>query len=532
MPTWDIYHYRGRVRLAQGRLREALADLRVAVRLARAWRWSAPAEDTARMGAEGWLAQVHAALIEAGNRLYMETRDPALLRETFEAAEENRSSSLRALLDRGQAQETEFAPEYWEALGQLQRAEVEALSGVAGAEDRLNRARAELIRMESASGDADLPRSDGMLERAQAGLDSGSALLGFHLGSADSWLWALDRGGLTLYRLPSREEIEPAIQAFRHAVQEDAPEAADRGARLHRILFGQLAPRFRQKTRWLLSLDDALFEVPFAALPEPGRPAGYAVESREITLVPGARYWLDSPRWKDAPESSSFLGIGDPIYNAADPRLGTRQGRAAAWLTPRLFASAEAGSALVLPRLVASGAELEACARAWNGDRMLLTGAAACRRNIMEQLRRDPAVVHFATHMLPGPGKAPDALIALSLTGGGEVELISPDDILRWRTHAGLVALSGCRSGEAAVLPGTGLVGLTRAWLAAGAHAVAGSRWETPDDEGGLFDALYRNLRRGTAGGALRLAQLEMIRSGGRRARPRYWGAYFVIGAE
>ena len=28
IPTWDTYHYRGRVRMAQGRLREALADLR------------------------------------------------------------------------------------------------------------------------------------------------------------------------------------------------------------------------------------------------------------------------------------------------------------------------------------------------------------------------------------------------------------------------------------------------------------------------------------------------------------------------
>ena len=35
IPTWDIYHYRGRVRMAQGRLRDALADLRIAVRLAR-----------------------------------------------------------------------------------------------------------------------------------------------------------------------------------------------------------------------------------------------------------------------------------------------------------------------------------------------------------------------------------------------------------------------------------------------------------------------------------------------------------------
>src|SRR5438105_5305426 len=32
IPTWDLYHHRGRVRLAQGRLNDAVADLRIAVR--------------------------------------------------------------------------------------------------------------------------------------------------------------------------------------------------------------------------------------------------------------------------------------------------------------------------------------------------------------------------------------------------------------------------------------------------------------------------------------------------------------------
>src|SRR5205823_3866593 len=78
IPTWDLYHHRGRVRLAQGRVAEAVADLRIAVRLGRDWRWSTPAEDSTRMGAGVWLEQVHSALVDAGNRLYLENRDPAL----------------------------------------------------------------------------------------------------------------------------------------------------------------------------------------------------------------------------------------------------------------------------------------------------------------------------------------------------------------------------------------------------------------------------------------------------------------------
>jgi CHAT domain-containing protein len=126
-------------------------------------------------------------------------------------------------------------------------------------------------------------------------------------------------------------------------------------------------------------------------------------------------------------------------------------------------------------------------------------------------------------------------LIALSLTEAKEAELLTPFEIAHWRTDAGLVVLSGCYSAQGAALPGTGLMGLTRAWLTAGARAVMSSRWPTPDEDGPLFKALYRNMRnerRADPGQALRTAQLEMIRSGGWHAQPRYWGAFFVIGGE
>ena len=97
------------------------------------------------------------------------------------------------------------------------------------------------------------------------------------------------------------------------------------------------------------------------------------------------------------------------------------------------------------------------------------------------------------------------------------------------------MVLSGCHSAAGATLRGSGLLGLTRAWLTAGARSVVASRWSTPDENGVLFRVFYSDLRRHNREGAaasLRTAQLEMLRSGGWRARPRYWGAYFVIGNE
>ena len=85
-------------------------------------------------------------------------------------------------------------------------------------------------------------------------------------------------------------------------------------------------------------------------------------------------------------------------------------------------------------------------------------------------------------------------MIALSLAPTGDAQVLSPLVISGWRIHAGLVALSGCHSAGGTALPGEGVMGLTRAWLAAGANSVVGSLWDTPDDDGQLFRELYRNL--------------------------------------
>jgi len=535
MPTWDIYYRRGLVRLRQGRLRGALADLRVALKLGRAWRWSAPPDPAARIGTEQWLNKVYAALIEAGNRLYLETGDQALLRETFEAAEENRAASLRALAGRT---DPEFLPAgFWEALGELERAEVQALrDGGAGAQERLEKAHARLVSLEASLGPAWQPLPGGLLERTRRALPANTAWFSFHLGDADSWVWAVDQNGLELYRLPARDRIEELVTVAATAIREDSVSADAAGAALYGTLFGAVAPRFRGKARWLLALDQKLFEVPMAALRE--QPGGPYVAERHITQVlPGVGYWLDAADRRRAPASPGlFVGVGDPIYNTADERLKKLPDLRQASLFPFPMAgkaAAEQKPTLMLPRLVASATELDACARAWQGERVLLEGSRASRREVAAQIERGPAVVHFATHFLEYPGKQADSMIALGLDRANDLDLLTPEEIAHRTVRAGLVVLSGCHSAAGAVFPGTGLVGLTRAFLAAGAGAVVSSRWATPDDDGRLFAAFYAALGSRTpadAGGALREAQLSMIRSGGRRARPAYWGAYFLVG--
>ena len=519
-PTWDTYHWRGLVRLAQGRQLDALQDLRIALRLGRAWRWSAPDDDTTRVGTEGMLDEVHSAFVDAGNQLYLKTHDPALARETFTANEENRAASLRVLSESGPKQKSEaqvLPSTYWEALGRLQRAEVAALRN--GKEEGLGAARAELIRLEASLGNTLRPLPEDLPDAARRQLPPDTTLFSFHLGTQSSWLWALNHAGMDVYRLPGRPEIASQVSEVTAAMREKQTDSAALAAHLYQTLFGQVAPQYRNASRWLLALDQPLFDVPIATLAEALDPHPvYVVERHIVELIPGVAYWLDSRERPDPQLSNLFVGVGDPIYNRADARL-----------TPALAGNAEG---LSLPRLVGSGVEVESCARAWHGPTALLRGDDASRQKLLEQLKRRPAVLHVAAHYLESAARARYGLIALSVSPKGDDEVLTPFEISRWHIHAGVVVLSGCHSASGAAVPGEGLLGLTRAWLAAGAQAVIGTLWDTLDDNGPLFAALYNNLHGEQwldAGRALRDAQLEMIRRGGRLNHPAYWGAYIAV---
>jgi CHAT domain-containing protein len=383
-------------------------------------------------------------------------------------------------------------------------------------------------------------------------LDSRTTLISFQLGDSVSWMWAVDRSALVLYALPPRRQIGERIKAAIGALREDRPDSVASGAALYQTLFGPLSPRFQRKSRWLLALDQGehsalvyspsdlpgLFDVPMAALAieTAGHHPVFVAERHSIAVIPGAGYWVAAITRQEArPPVPLFVGIGDAIYNTADPRLpGARTARQPSHGAFAASASTSLPS-LALPRLVASGSELDACMSAWGGEGVLLKGVEASRDKLEAQIRRNPAVLHFATHFLSSNDGPASGLIALSLNRRGETELLAPVEIAHWKVRIGLVVLSGCHSVEGAVLPGSGLLGLTRAWLAAGAHSVIGSRWSTPDESGALFSALYGSLRGQThpdAAEALRAAQVEMIRAGGWRARPRFWGAYLAVGDQ
>jgi CHAT domain-containing protein len=252
-------------------------------------------------------------------------------------------------------------------------------------------------------------------------------------------------------------------------------------------------------------------------------------------MISGAGMWAARAKQEEKVRGA-FVGVGDAIYNMADARWPGRIGAGSSLL--RLLpgwpweVNAAAPVTLGLSRLSGSGPEIEDCAREWNSTTLLFEGRDATRQNVRRAVAAKPAVVHFATHILQSLERSSSAMIALSLSDAGREELLGPAEIGGWNADAGLVVLSGCNSSAAAARPGAGLMGLTRAWLMAGARAVVASEWATPDDVGVFFRRFYRQLRSssGDPADALRAAQIDALRSHGWRSQPRFWAAYFALG--
>lgn len=544
---WSAYYDRGKARLAQGELRKAFADFGTALKCARLWRAEVLPADAFRISTDVELHQVYSSFIELGSRLYGQTREKEFAEQAFAAAEENRAASLRALWA-GPDLTGNLPNEYWEALADLHNEEAAIVKNASHADSGpLRQLRLRLAELEARAGldfPADTGNPDafgsGLMGRVQAALRPTEVFLGFHLGDEESCLWVITHDGFEFQRLPRRAQIAGNTDRFVKAVRENSPAAIALGSTLYSQLFGGTSRHFLDRPTWIVAPDGALFELPFAALVE-GSNSGsdaplYVVQRHAIQIVPGISV-LSSTTASNL--NGPAVGVGDPVYNRADPRLPR---------TPHPEVRNQGGGSgaqssvqpLELARLVGSDREIEACAKIWRShgyEPVLLKGVSANRENLMGALRRNPAVLHVAAHLLfPSKSSGP-GVVALAIQPGGDVEVLSATEISSMRIKLGLVVLNGCSSGQANALPGAGLMGMTRSWLAAGAHAVIATRWATPDqDAGELFKSFYERLsssqysRNGNSfAQLLQQAQLTELRAGGRRANPAYWGAYFCV---
>jgi CHAT domain-containing protein/tetratricopeptide (TPR) repeat protein len=372
-------------------------------------------------------------------------------------------------------------------------------------------------------------------------LDDETTLLEFFLGAERGYAWAVTREGLHAYALPSRARVDAAVEALKAALAQPPgpPRGRDRTSAALRALAELVLPRERsvlRGTRLLIVADGSLHYVPFAALPDAsGRPL---IERFEIASLPSASVAAQLRRELAArpPAPRAIAVLADPVYDSADPRLHGVHGTT---LADRTLQEATRDFGFKdgrLPRLPFTRREaLSLAALAPASSTVRLDFAANVDAALSSELG-SYRYVHFATHGLLNDVRPELSGLVLSLVdreGRPRRGLLTAPAVSNLRLQAELVVLSSCRSAAGREVKGEGLVGLTRAFMRAGAPRVVASLWRVDDlATSALMTRMYGGLlgpRALTPAAALRVAQLELLRHRRWRA-PYYWAAFQLQG--
>ena len=155
-------------------------------------------------------------------------------------------------------------------------------------------------------------------------------------------------------------------------------------------------------------------------------------------------------------------------------------------------------------------------------DRILLTGTQLTRNGVQKSVKKAD-FVHFATH---GVFNASAPLFSGLVLSDG---MLTVKDIFKLKLDAYLVVLSACQTGLGKLSGGDEIVGLSRAFMYAGAPSMIVSLWSVSDSSTTrLMQEFYRQLKSGKSRAqALQRAQLEMQQ---KNPHPFYWAPFVIIG--
>ena len=163
-----------------------------------------------------------------------------------------------------------------------------------------------------------------------------------------------------------------------------------------------------------------------------------------------------------------------------------------------------------------------------------LTGKEATKAKVINQMS-SVGLIHIAAH-----GNEQTGEIALSPNPGWTSEfpqkkdfLLTMSDVQAANLRALLVVLSCCHSGRGRISKGEGMVGIARAFLAAGSRSVLVTLWAIDDEATMVFmKKLYEHLKEGKTAGAAVHHSMKSLRESEEFSEMRYWAPFQLIGDD
>ena len=413
-------------------------------------------------------------------------------------------------------------------------------------------------------------------------LDDKTTLLEYSLGDERSYLWAVTPTSVSLYKLPTRQAVDQQAQDLRAqlippklqrrivgidvaepqrglGLGGDPQATGSAGAfaaasnALYKTAVEPAASVIGDK-RLLVVADGALNYVPYEAFVTKGGGTDYAtlpylIKTNEVIYAPSASVIGVIRQQGPKASGKDMLIVADPVFNTNDPRAKgaaagaqvsaeTRGLGLASALTDVAGAPATApATGLQLARL--NGTRIEAdqiakLARAGGARADVWLDLDANEAKISTTDVKNYRIVHIATHGLLNAERPQFTGLVLSLVGNKSGDgFLRTDEIFNLGLNSRLVMLSACETGLGKQKKGEGVIGLTRAFMYAGAPTVGVSLWSVADNSTAqLMTDFYKRLLAtpdGSPSTAMRAAQTNMI-TGKKYAAPFYWAPFVLVG--
>ncbi len=495
----------------------------------------------------------------------------------FEALEVGSSRSLIELLERGGAPEGRAKAHASKELSDLEQ-QVSALRGAPDGSSessvRLRELESQVLEMRrranSLARRTDLKPSS--VAKLQAGLAKDEAFIGwFDLaasGGSGALAWVLRGEGDPIIVPVGVTKPEPLgaesptfsarLWEYRRQLHAEAASvfvpsaksAHPMADRCGEMLFGELLRRRAlDGVEHLFVCAPGLAGVPVEALRVEGM---WVDECWTVSYAPSCSV---HQRFRDvgATRLDRVLVIADPTFVATEPAGATgTTGDDDPWPS----VAPKRRSDVPMPKLTASRIEAALVASAFTESTVLVGRGAderAMRRIASSDELQGYTAVHIATHSFVDDLDPTASYLALSqvdlpnpfrsaMDGGAVIDgyLTVPEILSQWRLDADLVTLSACRSALGANIRGEGHIGLTTAFLQAGAKSVVASHWNVQDEPtqllmGELYGHLERAEGRHSKARALQRARraLRGLERGGQYpfAHPAFWSSFTLTGA-
>ena len=332
---------------------------------------------------------------------------------------------------------------------------------------------------------------------------TGATILFYWLGPRYSYLWAVTPNRTRLVPLPSTSVIDSRVRDYRRELEgpRDVLEiGSSNGRELYDLLIAPVRDEVAQNPRTIIIPDGVLTNLNFETLLVPGPKLHYLIEDTTLLNANSLRL-LAASNYQVERTGPRLLLIGDPVmpnHQYGDlPNAATEMHSVEKHFAPsarKIYARAEATNQAYLA-------------------------------NSPEQF----SYIHFVAHAAASRLSPLDSAVILSkATSEDDSFKLYARDIIRRPVHADLVTISTCYGAGTRAYAGEGLVGLSWAFMRAGAHNVIGALWEVSDSSTPqLMDQLYGELAEGRSPDvALRYAKLSLLHSNSVFRKPFYWAPF------